>query len=28
MSAQFLGGAHRGRVYVCAFIGVFVRAYL
>ena len=24
--AQYLGGAHRGRVYVCAFIGVSICA--
>jgi hypothetical protein len=28
MPAQSLGGAHRGRVCVRAFIGVFVRACL
>uniref|UniRef100_A0A453R028 Uncharacterized protein n=1 Tax=Aegilops tauschii subsp. strangulata TaxID=200361 RepID=A0A453R028_AEGTS len=28
MPAQSLGGAHRGRVYVCAFIGVSVCAYI
>ena len=28
MSAQSFGGAHRGRVCVCAFIGVSVCAYI
>jgi hypothetical protein len=26
VSAQSFGGAHRGRVFVCVFIGVSVRA--
>src|SRR3990170_5807148 len=28
MPAQSLGGAHRGRVCVCAFIGVSMRIYM